>query len=81
MVKREFSTRRLSTVEAAARLRLAEVTLRKWRKRGYGPKWYRIGPGRGTIYYLSVDVDAWLATLPESDGTRGALSSEMPGRD
>jgi hypothetical protein len=33
-------------------LRCSALTLAKWRQRGYGPKWKRIGPQR--IGYLAV---------------------------
>ena len=75
--RKSFVAKRLNTVEAAVRLDQAEVTLRKWRKRGYGPPWYRVGPGRGTIFYLEHEVDAWLVnvTLQARDGASGAFDS------
>jgi predicted DNA-binding transcriptional regulator AlpA len=48
----------LLTREAAAHLRAAESTLEKWRIRGDGPPFIRIGPRK--IAYRLSDLDAWL---------------------
>jgi predicted DNA-binding transcriptional regulator AlpA len=50
----------LLTREAAAHLRAAESTLEKWRIRGDGPPFIRIGPRK--IAYRLSDLDSWLET-------------------
>lgn len=48
----------LLTREAAAHLRAAESTLEKWRIRGDGPPFIRIGSRK--VGYLRADLDRWL---------------------
>ncbi len=48
---------RISSAATAERLDIAESTLRKWRMRGYGPRYQKIG---GEIRYFTADVDSWL---------------------
>lgn len=43
--------------EAAARLRVTVATLSKWRSRGYGPAFVRVGD---LPRYREVDVVAWI---------------------
>jgi hypothetical protein len=54
-----FVTEYLTPEETALHLRCSALTLAKWRRRGYGPKWKRIGPQR--IGYHVADVNAYLA--------------------
>jgi predicted DNA-binding transcriptional regulator AlpA len=54
-----FVTEYLTPEEVALRLRCSALTLAKWRARGYGPKWQRIGPQR--VGYRPADVTAYLA--------------------
>jgi predicted DNA-binding transcriptional regulator AlpA len=49
----------ISTPELAAQLGLAEITLRKWRVYGSGPRFVRLG---GSVRYRAEDIDAWLAS-------------------
>jgi predicted DNA-binding transcriptional regulator AlpA len=51
----------LTASETARRLRLAKQTLARWRCEGRGPPFIRMGVG-GRVAYLTVDVDAWLAS-------------------
>jgi hypothetical protein len=53
-----FVTEYLTSEEVALRLRCSALTLAKWRARGYGPKWQRIGPQR--VGYRLADVNAFL---------------------
>jgi predicted site-specific integrase-resolvase len=58
-----------------ARLLGVEVeTLGAWRRRGYGPRWYRIGK---KIRYAEPDLRAWMnaqagscATVGQAEGDR-----------
>jgi predicted site-specific integrase-resolvase len=47
----------MTTEEVAAYLRVARVTLGRWRREGSGPPWSR--PVR-RILYLKRDLDAWV---------------------
>ena len=47
----------LTVQELATELRLAESTFYTWRRRGLGPKSFKLG--RRVVYRLS-DVEAWL---------------------
>lgn len=38
---------------------LSHRTLEKWRMTGDGPPFHRFGRGRGRIFYLIEDLDAW----------------------
>jgi predicted DNA-binding transcriptional regulator AlpA len=49
----------LRTPEAAAYLKLAQPTLEKYRVRGEGPPFVKIGPR--VVGYRRTDLDAWLA--------------------
>ena len=59
----------ISTPELAAQLGLAEITLRKWRVYGSGPRFVRLG---GSVRYRAEDIDAWLA----QDLTQAKLSQK-----
>lgn len=72
---RKPKNRKVDTIEAAAILGIAEVTLRKWRKRNYGPPYYRHGPGKGRIFYLTDDVIRWREMIVQSGGGTGEPSS------
>jgi len=49
----------LSTSDVARRLGVAEVTLRKWRIYGTGPRFVRCG---ANVRYRSADVEIWMAS-------------------
>lgn len=49
----------LSTTDVARRLGVAEVTLRKWRIYGAGPRFVRCG---ANVRYREVDLESWLAS-------------------
>jgi predicted DNA-binding transcriptional regulator AlpA len=50
----------LLTPEASIYIRAGESTLEKWRLRGDGPPFIRIGSRK--IGYLRADLDQWLAS-------------------
>lgn len=54
--------------EVAAFLRYEEDTLKKWRRRGFGPRWIKVG-GRD-VRYRWADVREWLDQ--QSRGTGAA---------
>ena len=62
-----------SAVEAASYLRLAPATLSKWRVRGGGPEYLKLG--RRVVYRMS-DLNEWLdahrRTSTSGQGQRGA---------
>ena len=49
----------LTTPELAQEFNVAEITLRKWRLGGTGPRFIRVG---ANIRYRRSDIDAWLAS-------------------
>ena len=49
----------LSTTDVAGRLGVAEITLRKWRLYGSGPRFVRCG---ANVRYREVDLEGWLAS-------------------
>lgn len=57
----------LTQAEAAKRLGVHVNTLGQWRKRGSGPKWYRIGPK--LIRYDESDVERWIQEMKDRVGS------------
>jgi hypothetical protein len=50
----------LTTVEAAAYLRLSGRTLEDKRVKGTGPKYYKVGPGKQSkVLYRVDDLESW----------------------
>lgn len=47
----------LTTIEAAAYVRLGKPTLERFRISGDGPKYCKLG---GAVRYRKADLDAWL---------------------
>jgi predicted site-specific integrase-resolvase len=59
-----------------ARLLGIEVdTLGVWRRKGYGPRWYRIGK---KIKYAAPDVRAWMNAQARPDNSASGITS-VPG--
>lgn len=50
---------RMTTRDAAKQLGVAEDTLKKWRLKGTGPGFIKIG---GRIYYTQEQVNAYIAS-------------------
>ncbi|TAL32082.1 MAG: DNA-binding protein [Phenylobacterium sp.] len=48
----------LTTPEVADLLQVAEITLRKWRLNGAGPRFVRCG---ANVRYRRDDIDQWIA--------------------
>lgn len=49
----------LTTPEVAGRLRVAEITLRKWRIHGTGPRFIRCG---ANVRYRAADIESWVSS-------------------
>ena len=47
----------LTTAQAASLLHIKATTLRKWRVRGVGPAWVKLG---GAVRYLITDLDTYV---------------------
>ena len=56
--------RQLTSVEAAALLRISRRTLERHRVIGTGPRYLKVGPGkRARVLYRASDVEAWLTSF------------------
>ena len=56
------STRLLTSAQTAAFLRCKPQTLRKWRVRGCGPQYIRLGDSRAApVAYRLSDLETWIA--------------------
>ncbi|MDP9093409.1 MAG: helix-turn-helix domain-containing protein [Actinomycetota bacterium] len=51
----------LVTEEVAEMTRNDPETVRTWRTRGLGPRWFRL-PGTRRVLYAREDVEAWIAS-------------------
>lgn len=49
----------LTTAELAARWRLDPATLRNWRFRGIGPRYFKPRGSKGKVLYKLKDIRAW----------------------
>ncbi len=47
----------LTTAEAAEVLRIAPITLHRWRNAGKGPRYIEMGR---KVYYRRVDLERWI---------------------
>lgn len=56
----------LGTKEAANRIGVSVKTLALWRKRRYGPEFYKLG--RNMVYYNKSDIESWLESCRVSFG-------------
>jgi predicted DNA-binding transcriptional regulator AlpA len=54
-----FSDELLNTEHVAVRLGVSSWTVSRWRVKGTGPAWRRIGPKR--VVYSAADVNAFLS--------------------
>lgn len=50
----------LTTAQLAAALGVRQQTVRLWRTRGTGPRYFRLGGPRGRVLYDAVDLSAWI---------------------
>lgn len=61
----------LKTEETAAYLRIAPHTLQKWRCKGQGPRYLKVGGG--AVRYRQIDVEMWAAMKVQEQEERDAL--------
>jgi excisionase family DNA binding protein len=59
----------LTTPEVAQRLGLAEITVRKWRIKGTGPRFIRCG---ANIRYRPADIEAWVSSRAANSTSEAA---------
>lgn len=53
--------RPIKTIDAAAMLGIAPITLRIWRCAGKGPKFTKLGTGKNApVVYQIADIQAWI---------------------
>ena len=57
MKKKPFDITLINSQELADHLRVKEQTLRSWRVKGKGPKFFKI---QGLVRYMKTDVQEWL---------------------
>ena len=50
---------------------IVEETLKYWRPRGKGPRWYKLG--RSVVYDLA-DVEAWIEQQRQATGSAAAAN-------
>jgi excisionase family DNA binding protein len=55
----------LTDIEVAEYLGISVATVRRWRLRGGGPRWIRIG---SSIRYQSADLHVYIVGLPSGGG-------------
>lgn len=61
-MKPNEATTLLTTIEAAAFLRLSPRTLERFRVQGTGPKYMKAGPGkRARVLYAPGDLSNWVS--------------------
>lgn len=48
----------LTSKDVAAALDVSQITVSRWRKKGYGPVWLKIG---GVFRYPRTEFEAWMA--------------------
>ena len=59
---------RVSAPEAARYIGVSRSTLAKWRMKGIGPKWHRLGTR--LVYYFQDEIDDWLKECDRLDQRR-----------
>ncbi len=65
----------LTESQVSEKLQVSLACLRRWRLRGEGPQYIKVGP---LVRYRPEDVDGWLAELPT--GGNGRRFSVRNGR-
>lgn len=65
----------LTESQISEKLQVSLACLRRWRLRGEGPQYIKVGP---LVRYRPEDVDGWLAELPT--GGNGRRFSVRNGR-
>lgn len=70
-----------ATLEAAVLLGLKGQTLRKWRHRGVGPRYFRLGTGTAArVVYSEEDILAWLRSRSFGSTSEETVASAASGR-
>jgi predicted site-specific integrase-resolvase len=59
----------LTTAELSKEFKVADITLRGWRHRGIGPRWFKLG---GRVVYKRSDVEAWMQEQYEQTGPKAS---------
>jgi hypothetical protein len=79
-VKNQRPESLISTADAAARIGVAEITMRLWRWQDnpHQPPYVRIG-ARGVRYSVAV-LDSWMANRTHKPGTKTAGKNRSPSR-
>ena len=67
--RRMLNSCHLTTPEAAARLGISDITMRRWRIEGFGPKYLKIGR---SVRYLPEEIDGFLARAVRESTSQGA---------
>lgn len=57
----------MTTKEAAEYLGFSEISLRRWRMKGTGPKFLKLGLRR--VRYRKEDLDAWVGSGSSTEQT------------
>jgi len=78
-VSPDHSEKLISTADAAARIGLAEITLRLWRWRDNPaqPPYVKCG---SRVRYRARDLDQWITSRTHKPGTKPAGKDRDPGR-
>jgi predicted DNA-binding transcriptional regulator AlpA len=57
----------LTEIQISEQLQVSLACLRRWRLRGEGPQYIKVGP---LVRYRPEDIDAWIADLPTAGNGR-----------
>lgn len=67
----------LNTKEVGRIIGVAEITLRKWRMGGFGPRFIKLG---SNVRYRLSDIDAWLDKRVTESTSAADLLPQPPER-
>jgi predicted DNA-binding transcriptional regulator AlpA len=68
----------LTEVQVSEQLQVSLACLRRWRLRGEGPRYLKVGP---LVRYRTEDIEGWIAELPTGgNGRRFTVRSAMRGK-
>jgi predicted DNA-binding transcriptional regulator AlpA len=57
----------LTEVQVSEKLQVSLACLRRWRLRGEGPQYLKVGP---LVRYRTEDIESWIAELPTGGNGR-----------
>lgn len=66
MVKIAGTDQLLTVAETAEALKVTRSTLNEWRRRGHGPRWFKLSPRE--VRYRAADIEAFLAECEAKAG-------------